>query len=203
VTEGDPDDSPEYFQAKTKWIEYWKLIHQGLQDEVYDDPAVAIARLVRQFGIFEVETEIVEHIWNLPSIFEQRWRERREARVRDEKEAKQRARNPNRAGRGHQRSEIVLMSVWLTVQRTMQLKRTNVVDACKLLVKAPSRREATRWPGLLIYHEPHKRAYYVRTPTNLRDIYNDAVKYYSAGSEGLKRHWETNLETFLRLGGAV
>jgi len=77
----------------------------------------------------------------------------------------------------------------------MRLKGKTAVEACKLLVKPPSRREASRWRGLLLYHDPHAGPYYVQTPANLRDIYNDA--------ERLKRHWETQLETFLCLGGGV
>ena len=85
----------------------------------------------------------------------------------------------------------------------MRLKQKTAFDAYKFLAKAPSRREATRWPGLLLYRDPDAGTYYVKTQGNLRDIYNDAVKYYSTGSERLKRHWDASLEAFLCMGGDV
>jgi len=185
------------------WIQFWKQVRKGLDKGVDDDPNVAIARLVQHFGVPAIGEALEQYIDNLPNNFERRWRERREARVSEEKEAQRRARNPKMAGRKHKRTETVLLCVWLTVRRTMRLKGKTAVEECKLLVKPPSRREASRWRGLLLYHDPHAGPYYVQTPANLRDIYNDAVRYYSAGPERLKRHWETQLETFLCLGGGV
>jgi hypothetical protein len=203
LTQEDPDDTPEYYRAKEEWIQFWKQVREGLDKGVDDDPNLAIARLAQEFGVPAIGAALEQYVENLPRNFELRWRERREARVCEEKEAQQRARNPKLAGRKHKRSDIVLLSVWLTVQRTMRHKGKTALEACKLLVKPPSRREASRWPGLLLYRDPHAGPYYVKTPANLRDIYNDAVKYYSAGPERLKRHWETQLETFLCLGSGV
>jgi hypothetical protein len=203
LTQEDPDDTLEYYRAKEDWILFWKRVREGLDKGVDDDPDVAVARLVQQFGVPAIADALRQYIENLPSNFELRWRERREARICEEKEARQRARNPNRAGRKPKRSDIVLLSVWLTVQRTMRLKGMTTIEACKLLVKPPSRREASHWRGLLLYRDPHAEPYYVKTPATLRDIYNDAVRHYSNAPARLKQHWDTQLETVLCLGGGV
>ncbi len=202
MIEGDLDDSPEYLRAREEFAAYWKRIHNGLESGVDDDPTISIARLVKQFGFYRINDAFHEYAWNMGFNFDLRWQEIRKERIRQEKETQQKERNnPNGAGRRRKRSDVVLISVWLIVQRTMRLQRTTAVQACKLLVKAKSRREATRWPGLLLCRDPHAGPYYVKTPANLRDIYNDAVKYYSTGSERLKRFWEGNLEVFLGMGG--
>jgi hypothetical protein len=195
--EGEPDDSPEYFRAKEEWVAYWKRIHVGLASGADDDPGVVLARIANQFGICQVRIALCEYIKNSPSNFERRWRKRHEARLREEKKAQQNARNPHMAGRKSKRSEIVLMTVWLLVERTKSFQRTTALAACKLLVKAPSRRSASRWPGFLLYNDPCSGGYYVQTPENLRDIYYDALRHYSLGSDGLKRSWDTILETLL------
>ena len=124
---------------------------------------------------------------NLPSVFEEHWQKCREARLQEEREAQQRARNPHKAGANLKRSKMGLLTVWLIVERTKRFTRTKTPAACKLLAKPPSRREASQWPDLLVYRDPRTGPYYVKTPGNLRDVYNNAVRHYSAGSETLRR----------------
>jgi hypothetical protein len=197
---GAPDDTPEYFRAKDEWTTFWKRIREGLENGVDDDPVVDIQRLVQKYSFFPVLDAVEQYIENLPSNFERRWRDRHEARVRAEKERRRKLRNPYGAGRKPQRSDIVLLTVLLIVQKAMRLEGLTAVDACKKLVKPPSRREASRWPGLFLYRDPQSGPYYVKTATNLRDIYNDALARYRAGPESLRRNWNTQLETSLGLG---
>jgi hypothetical protein len=206
MLEEDPDDTPEYYRAKQEWIHFWKHIRDGLEKGRDDDPVVAVAGLVQQFNLHIVEEALERYVENLPMNFEARWRGRHEARLRREEQARQRARNPNNAGRKPQRSDPVLLGAWLIVQRSMRLEGLTAVDACKRLVKPPSRREASGWLGLLLYRDntvdsADSRPYYVKTPETLRDIYNDAVKRYTAGPERLRRHWEAQLEHFLSFPG--
>jgi hypothetical protein len=160
---------------------------------------VAVQRLVQEFGFLTVVDAVEQYIENLPSNFERRWRSRHEARLRAEKEAQRGARNPHGAGRKARRSDIVLLGVWLTVREAMRQKGLTALEACKLLVKPPSRREAARWPGLLLYRDPLAGPYHVKTPANLRDIYYDAVSRYRGLPEGLRRQWDVLLETSLGL----
>ena len=200
MSRGDPDDSPEYFRAKAEWVAYWKRIREGLENGIGDDVAVAVARLAEKFGMHQIQNAISEYIENLGSNFERRWCEHREARVREQDEINQRLRNPKGAGRKSKRSDQVLMAAWLLVQKSMRLKGlSGVRDACKLLVKPPTRREASRWPGLLLYRDyaANDRAagsYYIKTPENLRDVYNDAVELYEAGPESLRQRWQAYLD---------
>jgi hypothetical protein len=87
----------------------------------------------------------------------------------------------------------------------MRLEGLTTVKAYKRLVKPPSRREASCWPGLLLYRDYtlDEADYYVKTAETLRDVYNDAVKRYTAGPERLRRHGEAQLERFLSLSGKV
>jgi hypothetical protein len=199
LTEEEPDDSPEYFQAKAEWIAYWRRIREGLQNGVHDDAAVAVARLMKKFGVHQIESAVADHIENLGSSFERRWRAHREARLQEEAASNRRVRNPRGAGRKSKRSDIVLLAVWLVVQQTMRQKGLEIREACKLLVKPPSRREASRWPGLPVYRDltavdAQAGSYYVENAETLRDIYYDAVTRYENGPETLRRHWQVLLE---------
>jgi hypothetical protein len=201
LKEGEPDDSPEYFRAKEEWIAYRRRIQEGLQNGVQDDAAVSVARLMEKFGVHQIEAAVADYIENLGSSFERRWREHREARLREQEASSRRVRNPRGAGRKSKRSDLVLLGVWLLVQQSVRQKGLTTPQACELLVKAPSRREASRWPGLLLYRDPtaaeaQAGSYYVKTGGNLRDVYNDAVSRYNTGPEALRQHWQMLLKRF-------
>jgi hypothetical protein len=199
LTEEEPDDSPEYFRAKAEWVAYWRRVEEGLQNGAQNDAAVAVARLIRQFGVHQIEAAVADHIENLGSSFERRWRAHHEARLREQEARDNRARNPRGAGRKRKRLDIVLLGAWLVVEQTMRHKGLEIREACKLLVRPPSRREASGWPGLLLYRDPtavdaQKGSYYVKTAETLRDIYYDAVTLYDTGPETLRRYWQGLLE---------
>jgi hypothetical protein len=199
LTEDEPDDSPEYFLAKAEWNAYWRRIKEGLQNGVHDDAAVAVARLMEQFGVHQIEAAVADYIENLGTSFERRWGAHREATLCEQEARNKRDRNPRGAGRKRKRSDVVLLGAWLVVNQTMRQNGLTTPKACELLVKAPSRREASRWPGLLLYRdstaaEPQAGSYYIETAGNLRDVYNDAVARYNAGPETLRRHWQMLLD---------
>jgi hypothetical protein len=203
MTDEDPDDTPEYYRAKQEWTQFWKQIQDGVANGVDDDPAVALDRLVQKFRLPVLVEAFEQYIENLPRNFELRWRKCRAERLRTEEEVRQKAQNPNRAGRKPKRSDIVLLGVWLIVRRDMRLKGLTAFQACKLLVKPPTRREAARWHGLLLSNNPDSGPYYVKTPATLRDIYNDAVSCYRSGPERLRRAWDVHLDNFSGFSGRV
>jgi hypothetical protein len=203
MTESDPDDSPEYFAAKKDWTEFWGRVHEGLEKGANDDPDVAVARTVQQFGLSTALEAVERHIDNLPSNFENRWKARRQARICEQEEAERQVRNPYGAGRKTKRSDLALLAAWLIVEKCMRSERLTVAGACRELAKPPLRREASQWPGLLLecdYTAPdlYSGSYYVKTPETLRDIYNDARARYRSGPENLRQHWRSLLEGFTR-----
>ncbi len=191
IQDDSHDAADEYRRAEAELVAYWKRIREGRDD----DPAVALARLIQKFGIITIEAALQEYIDNIPSNFERRWKERNEALA----EGVRRLRNPRRAGRRRTHSDEVLMAAWLLVQKCMSTKGLNAKEACELLAKPPTRRGANLWPGILLHYDrtqsdPKARSYYVKTPGNLRDVYNEAVAMYKGGPEALRRHWDATLE---------
>jgi hypothetical protein len=148
-----------------------------------------------------VVVAVDEYIENLPSNFEGHWRKHRTARLQAEEEARLNARNPNRAGRPRKQNDDVLLAVWLRVTKCTRTRGVGLVDACKILTKRPSRREAALWPGLLIYRDytvpdPTKGSVYIETAENLRYCYYRARARYNNGPDSLRRHWEALLQLY-------
>jgi hypothetical protein len=200
MTAEDPDDTPEYYQAKAEWDAYWTRVESGLKEGLGDDLTILTVRLIRRFGLEQVVAAVDEYIENRPSHFERHWREHRKARLQAEEEARLNARNPNRAGRPRKQNDDVLLAVWLRVTKCMRTQGVTAVGACKNLVRPPSRRQAD-WPGLLVYRDytvpdPTKGSVYVKTADTLRSFFYRARTRYNRGPPSLRRHWEALLQQY-------